>query len=433
MRNKIIIPLAIVLIAALWVVGCGPGVTPGEKAVEEQGPIKVGYIGALSSPWGLSEKTSLEISVEDMNAEGGILGRPVKLIIEDSKGEIPLVVASYKKLVMTNGCTLVVVQGTEPTFACMEVGAELYEEYPHLMFSIFVSHDGPTDMVCAEYDKYKFFFRPFEKGGGHWDSTVRIWEMFTDVIGTKKLAIMCEDMVFTEPMRYGIPGKYPSLAEAWGEQGLDVVYTGQNSIKEKMFLPILEEIAASGADTVYWITAYTDTATLAKQWAQSAAKDIDMVSMAGAPCLQLFWDMTGGAALGWCTHNAEVDIPYTEKSLPFLKELRARGVGMVSSTFYAYDSLWALKAAVEDVGNAEDVEALIKALETLEMQNIAFTWKFDKCHDLVAGYPPYMPHNYGQFQEDGKVVEIFPEGIRQVVNPDDHFVRVKELREIAGQ
>jgi len=427
MRNKIIIPLAIVLIAALWVVGCGPGVT------EEQGPIKIGYIGALSSPWGLSESTSLEISVEDMNAEGGILGRPVELSIEDSKGEIPLVVAAYKKLVMTNGCTLVVVQGTEPTFSCMEVGAELYKEYPHLMFSIFVSHDGPTDMVCAEYDKYKFFFRPFEKGGGHWDSTLKICELFTDVIGTQKLAIMAEDMVFTEPMMNGIPGKYPSLAEFWGEKGLDIVHIGQNSIKEKMFLPILEDIAASGADTIYWITAYTDTATLAKQWAQSAAKDIDMVSMAGAPCFAAFWGMTSGAALGWCTLDAEVDIPYTEKTLPFLKELRARGAGMMNSTFHAYDSPWLLKTAVEDVGNAEDVEALIKALEALEMRNIAFTWKFDECHDPVVGYPPYMPYNYGQFQEDGKVVSIFPEGIRELVNPDDHFVRVKELREKAGQ
>ena len=432
MRTKRVFTLALFVIVAVFVVAGGTSQAAPEKttpaAGEGKGPIKIGFIGRLSAPFGLSDKTALEISVDDLNAEGGILGRPVQLIVEDSKGEIPLVVAAYKKLVMTEKCALVVVEGTEPIFSCMQVGAELYKQYPHIMFGVFVAHDEPTYMVCANYDKYKFFFRPFEKGGGHFDPNLKIWEVWTKVIGSKKLAFMAEDMAFAKPLVEGIPGKTPSLPEFFKSKGLDVVYTGQNSIKEKMFLPILEEIAAKGADTIYWITAYTDTVTLAKQWAQSAAKDIDMVTMAGAPCYAAFWKMTGGAALGWVTLDPEISVPFTDKTLPFLTKLKAKRAGMMNSTYPSYDSPWIFKAAAEKAKTASNADAIIKALETVQVQRISWQWKFDKCHDPITGYPPYMPYQWGQFQHDGKVVAIFPSGIAQKVNPNNSFIRVKDLR-----
>lgn len=304
----------------------------------------------------------------------------------------------------------------------------MYKEFPHIMFGVFVSHDDPTHMVGANYDKYKFFFRPFSKGGAHYDPELKIWELWTKVIGTKKLAFLAEDMAFAKPLMEGLPGKFPSLPQLFRSKGIEVVYTGQNSIREKMFLPILEEIAAKGADTIYWITAYTDTATLAKQWAQSAAKDIDIVTMAGAPCYGAFWNMTGGAALGWMTLDPEISVPFTNKTLSFLTKLKSRRAGMMNSTYPCYDSPWIFKAAAESAKTANNADALIKALETVQEQRVSWAWKFKKSHDPVYGYPPYMPFQFGQFQENGKVVAIYPSGIAQKVNPNDSFVRVKDLR-----
>jgi len=172
----------------------------------------------------------------------GILGRPVQLLVNDSKGEIPLVVAAYKKLAITEQCALIIVEGTEPVFSCMEAGAELYKEFPHIMFGVFVSHDDPTHMVGANYDKYKFFFRPFSKGGAHYDPELKIWELWTKVIGTKKLAFLAEDMAFAKPLMEGLPGKFPSLPQLFRSKGIEVVYTGQNSIREKMFLLDFQDV-----------------------------------------------------------------------------------------------------------------------------------------------------------------------------------------------
>ena len=93
-------------------------------------PIKIGYIGALSTPYGASSKAALEISIDELNKAGGILGRPVELITEDWKREVPMAVAAYKKLVMKDKCLLVFTEGTEGSMACAQVGARLYQVIP---------------------------------------------------------------------------------------------------------------------------------------------------------------------------------------------------------------------------------------------------------------------------------------------------------------
>jgi branched-chain amino acid transport system substrate-binding protein len=395
-------------------------------------PIKIGLIGALSAPYGASNKLSLEISIEELNNAGGILGRPVKLIVEDWKREVPLAVAAYKKLVMTEKCLVVFTEGTEGTTACMQEATNLYQEFPHLQFAIWMAHDSPTNTVCAQYDKYKFFFRPYPKTGDNYDPKIKFWTLFTEVIGTKKLALVIEDIGWTQPYFTGMPGKYPPLKDFFEEKGLKVVYFSKSAIGEKMFLPILEKVAASGADTFYWVCGYSDSTTMAKQWAESAAKNIDLVGQSGACSYAAFWNMTGGAALGWVSTWPEVRIPFTQRSLPFLNELNKRGGGLTASTYGAYDGPWIIKAAVEKVGNAKDIEALIKALETVEVKRGFWTWKFDKCHDPVKGYP-YHPYILGQFQENGDYVAVFSDDVKKIANPNKKFIRVKELREKAGR
>lgn len=402
-------------------------ISAGAALAQSREPIKIGLIGALSTPYGISNKLSLEISIEELNKAGGILGRPVELVVADWKREVPLAVAAYKKLVMTDKCLLVYTEGTEGTMACMQEAAKMYQEFPHLQFAIWTAHDKPTDMVCAEYNKYKFFFRIYSKTGDSYNPRLNAWTVFTDVIKTKKLALVIEDIGWTEPYSKGIPGKYPPLKEFYEKKGINVVYYAQSAIGEKMFLPTLEKVAASGADTVYWITGYTDTITLAKQWAESAAKNLNFVGMGGACSYAAFPKMTGGASLGWVSLDPEVRIPFTSRTMPFLAELDKRGGGLVTSTYGAYDGPWILKAAIEKVGKTTDVDTLIKALETVEAQHGFWKWKFDKCHDPLKGYP-YWPIIQGQFQKDGECVVIFGEEIRKIANPNKKFIPVKELR-----
>jgi branched-chain amino acid transport system substrate-binding protein len=425
--NKKFFLIVVSFIFILVVGSIGWGAPAGKE------PIKIGFIGALSAPYGISNKHSLEISIEELNKAGGILGRPVQLVVQDWKREVPLAVAAYKKLVISEKCLLVFTEGSEGTNACMQEGSALYKEFPHIVFAFWTAADSITDQICSNYEKYKFAFRFYKKAGSDTvDPRLKFWEVFTEVIKTKKLALIFEEMAWSEPIVKGIPGKILPIKEFMESKGLKVVYSAKHSINEKMFLPFFEKIVASGADTVYWGVGYSDAVLLAKQWAVSAGKDVDIIGESGIGSYAAFYNMTGGAALGYMADSPEIAIPFTEYSLPFLKELKRRGGGLTASTPGAYDGPWVLKTAVEKLGNSQDVEGLIKTIEGIEVQRGFWKWKFDKCHDPVKGYP-YFPMIKGQFQEDGNYRVIFSDDVRKLANPTKKFIRAKELREKAGR
>ncbi len=65
-------------------------------------PIVIGFITALTggtSLWGNQERNGAVLAAEEINAKGGILGRPIKLIVYDHKGQPAEGVSAYRRLV----------------------------------------------------------------------------------------------------------------------------------------------------------------------------------------------------------------------------------------------------------------------------------------------------------------------------------------------
>ena len=86
--------LCALLTAALFVCGA----VGGAHAVE---PIKIGFSMELTGPFAVVGKTGLlafKIWEDEVNAEGGLLGRPVKLIYYDDQSNPALVPGIYTKL-----------------------------------------------------------------------------------------------------------------------------------------------------------------------------------------------------------------------------------------------------------------------------------------------------------------------------------------------
>ena len=72
---------------------------PAARAVE---PIKIGFSMELTGPFAVVGKTGLlafKIWEEEVNAEGGLLGRPVKLVYYDDQSNPSLVPGIYTKLI----------------------------------------------------------------------------------------------------------------------------------------------------------------------------------------------------------------------------------------------------------------------------------------------------------------------------------------------
>lgn len=73
---------------------------PPAQAAE---PIKIGGLGPLSEPGtvnaGIDMQWALQLAVDDVNADGGVLGRPLELIFEDTQNLPDVAAAVAKKLV----------------------------------------------------------------------------------------------------------------------------------------------------------------------------------------------------------------------------------------------------------------------------------------------------------------------------------------------
>lgn len=64
--------------------------------------IKIGVVGELTGPWTYSGSGQLEgakFAVEKINKEGGVLGRRLKLIVYDSKSDVPEAITLFKRVV----------------------------------------------------------------------------------------------------------------------------------------------------------------------------------------------------------------------------------------------------------------------------------------------------------------------------------------------
>src|SRR3990172_97155 len=83
------------------VTGAVMAATMGLALAQSGNPIKIGFSMSLTGPLAANGKMSLvamKIWEEDVNAKGGLLGRPVKLIYYDDQSSPDTVPGIYAKL-----------------------------------------------------------------------------------------------------------------------------------------------------------------------------------------------------------------------------------------------------------------------------------------------------------------------------------------------
>ena len=92
-----------------FLAGCAGDEGGGGTARGE--PFKLGAlvpITGIETHVGQSMKVSTEIAVEELNAKGGVLGRPIRLIIEDEASDPAIAVQKARKLIREDGVSFMV-------------------------------------------------------------------------------------------------------------------------------------------------------------------------------------------------------------------------------------------------------------------------------------------------------------------------------------
>ena len=454
MRKRLTFTIVVLAVVSLAFLALSPTVLVAAPKGE---PIVIGYVGMVLSPGTRPCMDAQKVAVKEINEAGGILGRPVKYVIADNKGDTSLTVEGARRLLVEDKATFISVEGrTEICLAAQENSATMFPKYPHIMI-----FNGPmgselTARVMDEYAKYKFCFRDWDPEPSHYAQMNYFWGTTWPVMfpGIKRMAILWEDLAWTNMWRKGID--YLNLPP-WeqmleNQYGIKPVYSKAVKPRGTMYLPILQQIAMKKAQAILYISSwFTDTESFAKQWAGSAARDIPVNLYGGVAQTSDFWKMTGGKCLGIVSSFTECKIPLTEKTIPFVEKMKALNIPTQIHVHLAYADIYFIKKVIETAGGTDNIDKLIRAMETTEttysLGKMAYETKpvkpffhskkrVDPDDPMWTTYPKVYIQPMAQFQNDGKIVYLGGscrenEQIYAGVGSPRNFVYPAELRKRA--
>ena len=114
------------LLTALLLAGCDYG--------QPSTPIEIGVLHSLSGHMATNEVPmvdAVQLAIEDINAAGGVLGRPLKAIVIDGKSDPKVFAAGAHQLI--NSASVPVIFGCW-TSACRKAVKPVVENFDHLLF-----------------------------------------------------------------------------------------------------------------------------------------------------------------------------------------------------------------------------------------------------------------------------------------------------------
>jgi branched-chain amino acid transport system substrate-binding protein len=141
-------------------------------------PIRIGSWVALAGPGyqgGQDSKAALEIAVEKMNASGGLLGRPIEIVLRDHKGDVPTANRTAQELMIKEKVKVIMGGGSS---AVDLAGSSVAEKY-HI--PLLLSNGNSETIVTQKGHDYVFLLGPnsgMESRGFAGYANKRGWKKF---------------------------------------------------------------------------------------------------------------------------------------------------------------------------------------------------------------------------------------------------------------
>ena len=343
MKKRMIIITLFVLLGSV-LAACGPA---EEDAVE---PIKLGWLGALSgdqSVWGTAEYNGVKLTLEQINEEGGILGRPVEIVYYDGKGEQLEYINVLKRLIYEDEVVGVIGQNSSGNQIAM---APIAEEGKVPIISTFATNPRVTVPEEGQLMEYTFrvcFIDPY--------SGEVMAKFAWEDLGAKTAAVL-----------YDISSDYSTgvldyFVQAWEGLGGELVADEAMKAGDVDFRPQLTSIKEADPDVIIMPLLFKEVALSANQ-ARELGITATMLGGDGWPSLQLL-EIAGPAVEGsYYIDHADVKAEAITEFREQYKEAYDKDIEITA--VMGHDALMLMKAAIEKAGEAEP-EAIRDALETI--------------------------------------------------------------------
>lgn len=371
MKRKSFILIAMLLIASLLVTACGskPAEAPAAApAGGGEGPIKIGGIypltGAIAT-FGQSSKKAIDMAFEEVNTNGGLLGRKVELAMEDNKSAQADSATAAQKLIQQD--KVVAILGAVASSNSL-AAAPIAQEAKVPMVSS--SSTNPAVTEVGDYIFRAAFIDPFQG---------QVMANFaTNDLKAVKAAIMTD-----ANSDYSI-GLANVFKDVFTKNGGSIVSEVSFVSGDTDFNAILTTVKNAQPDVVF-VPSYYDTVGLILNQAKNNVGFPENVTFLGAdgwdsPTL---FELAGDAANGHYFSNhysPDVDSPEAKKFIEAFKAKYNETPDALAAL--AYDTAYMVFEAIEAAGSA-DSTAIRDALVKIDLKGVTGAIKLNEKRDPV--------------------------------------------------
>lgn len=382
-------------------------------------PIVIGAPIPRASTYGQNGETSMILAMEEINAAGGInVGgkkRPIKLEIVDTRDEEPgvptsEVLLSIEKLILDK--KVKILAGGPCMSECCLAALDLFPKYKVLdIATIGCWTPGWHAKTVKDIGNYKYSFRLSGHVGFWIPDIVSLLGKIKEQHGFNKMYITVAEAAHCKAA--GAAVEQGATAAGWTVVGKEV-----HPLATTDFSMMLRDVRKSGAQVLFIWDHTPEALAMINQWSDMKipAAAIGFVGPTDDPAM---WKQTGGKVAHMVEVGGEAgslpDLSITPLTKPFFEAFKKRwGIEPRGAVHVpSYTVLYMLKEVIERVGTADDVDALVTAIEQIDMTTAGGRLRIDKKnHQAIYGTDPKetLIGQYLQW-EDGKRVCIWPQKI----------------------
>jgi branched-chain amino acid transport system substrate-binding protein len=350
------IPMLIVALVALPACGGGDG-----------GTLKIAILAPLSgdvATFGESTRDGAMMAIDEWNADGGVLGKQIETVVEDSQCNAEAAVSAANKVIDQDGVKFIIGE------VCSSASIPVSE----VAMAKGVLQMSPTStnpsVTVDEFGKTKglifraCFIDPFQ-------GTVAA-KFALDNLGVKTAAVLLDQG--NDYVR-GLAEYFRDAFEAGGGQVVVwETYTGE----DQDFSAILTKVKDAAPDILYLPDYYSTVNLIA---AQAREKGVTAVMMGGDG-----WDSpdldTSVVEGGYHTNHYSADDPRPEVQDFVSKYQEKYGAVPDALATLAYDATNILLLAMEEAGST-DPAAVAKALEDMSFDVVSGNITYDELHNPI--------------------------------------------------
>lgn len=403
MNIRAVRAFAITVVAALLLAACAPASEPGGAppedaddpaeggkdagaAADEEGPITLGASLSLTGEYAriaVDQQAAYELFVEQVNDEGGLLGREVELVVYDDRSEPETGARLYERLITEDDADLIIGPYSSAVSGGMMPIAERYE-------MVNIAPMAASDELFEQ--GFTWSFQVITPASKYLEGALDIMEEE----GYTTFAYFGEDTAFPSALMDGLEEE----AEA---RGMEMVFGELYPQGTTDFTSILAQVSSAQPDAIFGGTYAEDAIAITRQM-QEQDVIADMVALTVGAAENEYAESVGDSAehiFGASHWEPQLETPGNEEFIAAYQEKVDREPGYHAAGSYA--GMQVLTMAVENC-QCLDQEGIRDELVDLETETIFGLFDVDETGAQVA--------------KSGVMVQWF-EGQKEIVWPFD--------------